>query len=175
MAKVQVVVFTASGLADGNHTLTITATGRRNAASSSTRVVVDAFDVMTPGRRYENDDPLVSYSGNVWNRNHIARVWSGGSAATSNVQGATVTFRFTGTSVSWIGCRKSSAGGTAKVYIDGVLAKEITLRESYPIEGYQMTVFRADGLAPGTHTITVEVASATDGPYVVVDAFDVHP
>lgn len=174
-SKVQEAVFTASGLADGNHTITITNTGRRNPASSSTRIVVDAFNVMVPGRRYENDDPLVSYSGNVWNRNHIARVWSGGSAATSNIQGATATFRFTGTSVSWIGCRKSSAGGTARVYIDGVFQKEIRLKESYPIEGYQMTVFRADGLAPGAHTITIEVVSATDGPYVVVDAFDVHP
>jgi hypothetical protein len=174
-AKVQEVVFTASGLSDGNHTLTITATGRRNAASSSTRIVVDAFNVMTPGRRYENDDPAIAYSGNVWNRNHIARVWSGGSSATSNVQGASATFSFTGTSVSWIGCRKSSASGTARVYIDGVFVQEIRLGERYPIEGYQMTVFRADGLAPGPHTLRVEVVSATDGPYVVVDAFDVHP
>ena len=174
-SKVQDVVFAASGLADGNHTITITATGARNPASSATRIVVDAFDVMTPGRRYENDDALLSYSGNVWNRNHIARVWSGGSAATSNVQGASVTFRFNGTSVSWIGCRKSSAGGTARVYIDDVLRQEIRLGERYPIEGYQMTIFRADGLAPGAHTIKVEVVSATDGPYVVVDAFDVHP
>jgi hypothetical protein len=174
-SKVQEVVFAASGLADGNHTITITATGGKNAASSASRIVVDAFDVMTPGRRYENDDPLLSYSGNVWNRNHIARVWSGGSAATSNVQGAHVSFRFTGTSVSWIGCRKSSAGGTARVYIDDVLQQEIRLSQSYPIEGYQMTIYRADGLAPGQHTIKVEVVSATDGPYVVVDAFDVHP
>jgi hypothetical protein len=174
-AKVQEVVFTASGLSDANHTLTITATGRRNTASSATRVVVDAFNVMTPGRRYENDDPAIAYSGNVWNRSHNARVWSGGFAATSNVQGATATFSFTGTSVSMIGCRKSSAGGTARFYIDGVLVREIRMKESYPIEGYQMTVFRADGLAPGAHTLTVEVASATDGPYVVVDAYDVHP
>lgn len=174
-ATIQTVVFTATGLADTNHTLTITATGRRNAASSSPRIVVDAFDVMTPGRRYENDDPAIAYSGNAWNRNHIARVWSGGSAATSNIQGATATFSFTGTSVSVIGCRKSSAGGTARFYIDGVLVREIRMSERYPVEGYQMTVFRADGLAPGPHTLRVEVVSATEGPYVVVDAFDVHP
>lgn len=173
--KFQEVVFTATGLADANHTLTITATGNKNAASSSARVVVDAFDVMTPGRRYEENDPLVAFGDNTWNRHHIARVWSGGASATSNVNGASITFSFTGTSVSWIGCRKSSAGGTAKVFIDGVFVKEINLRESYPIEGYQMTVFRQDGLANGPHTIKVEVSSATDGPYVVVDAFDVHP
>lgn len=54
-AKYQPVVFTASGLGDTNHTLTIQATGRRNPASSAARVVVDAFDVTTPGRRYEED------------------------------------------------------------------------------------------------------------------------
>jgi hypothetical protein len=45
----------------------------------------------------------------------------------------------------------------------------------YPLEGYQMTVFRQDGLAPGPHTLTIEITSRTGGSYVVVDAFDVHP
>ncbi len=46
--------------------------------------------------------------------------------------------------------------------------------ESYPIEGYQKTVFRADGLTNGTHTLTIEVTN-TDSAYIVVDAFDVRP
>lgn len=41
-------------------------------------------------------------------------------------------------------------------------------------EGYQMTVFRVDGLANAAHTLKVEVIN-TDGSYVVVDAFDVRP
>ena len=76
--------------------------------------------------------------------------------------------------MSWIGCEKGSAGGTAKVFIDGSLAGEVQLSENYPIEGYQKTVFRADGLTSGTHTLTIEVTN-TDGSYVVVDAFDVRP
>jgi hypothetical protein len=76
--------------------------------------------------------------------------------------------------VSWIGCEKGSAGGVARVSIDGVFMKEVKLNQSYPIEGYQMTVFRADGLTNGAHTLTIEVVN-TDGSYVVVDAFDVHP
>ena len=118
--KYQAEVFKATGLADANHTLKITATGGRNAASSSTRIVVDAFDVMTPGRRYEEYDLSITKSALPpdappdaiphWNRNP-GRVWSEGFAATSNRTGATLTFSFTGTSVSWIGCQKSSAGG----------------------------------------------------------------
>ena len=178
--KFQAELFTATGLADTNHTLKITATGRRNPASSAPRIVVDAFDVVTPGRRYEEYDQSIAMSRAApgatrhWN-NNPNRVWTEGRAVTSNQRGATLTFRFTGTSVSWIGCRKSSAGGRANVYIDGVLEREVSLREDYPIEGYQMPVFRKDGLAPGPHTLRIEITSQTDGSYVVVDAFDVRP
>jgi hypothetical protein len=177
--KFQAELFTATGLADADHTLRITATGRRNPASSAPRIVVDAFDVMTPGRRYEEYDGSITMSRAApgatrhW-ENNPNRVWSEGRAITSNQRGATLTFRFTGTSVSWIGCRKSSAGGRANVYIDGVLETEVSLREDYPIEGYQMPVFRKDGLAPGPHTLMIEITSQTDGSYVVVDAFDVR-
>jgi hypothetical protein len=128
---------------------------------------------MTPGRRYEEYEKSITYSG-MWTMDNEARVWSEGVTATSNQPGATATFSFTGTSVSWIGCEKGSAGGVADVYIDGVLVKQgIRLTQTYPVEGYQMTVFRADGLTNGAHTIMVQVMN-TDGSYVVVDAFDTH-
>lgn len=171
-AKYQPVVFTAAGLADANHTLTITATGQKNAASTSSRIVVDAFDVFTPGRRYEEYESSITFAGGFWDPRDT-RVWSEGHSLVSRDTGATATFTFTGTSVSWIGCEKSSAGGTANVYIDGVLQTEVRLHQSYPIEGYQMTVFRADGLANGPHTLMIQVTS-TDQSYVVVDAFDVR-
>ena len=170
-ARYQPVVFSATALTDGNHTLTIQATGRRNPASTAARVVVDAFDVMAPGRRYEQYDPSITYSG-FWTMDNNARVWTEGMSATSNVAGATATFRFTGTSVTWIGCRKGSAGGTARIYIDGNVAGEVQLSENYPIEAYQKPVFRIDGLADTAHTLVIEVISNT-GSYVVVDAFDV--
>lgn len=170
-AKFQALVFAAGGLPEASHTLKITATGRKNDASSAARVVVDAWDVMTPGRRYEESDSSIDYAG-TWHHND-ARVWSGGMSRTSNEPGATATFPFTGTSVTWIGCRKSSAGGTARVFIDGRFMQEVRLHESYPIEGYQKPVFRADGLSPGRHTLTIEVVD-TGGSYVVVDAFDVR-
>jgi hypothetical protein len=171
----QAVVFAGTGLADVNHTLTIQVTGRKNAASTGARVVVDAFDVMTPGRRYEESDKTkITYAGGLWTMDNEARVWTEGVTATSHIPGATATFTFTGTSVSWIGCEKGSAGGTADVSIDGVFQKQVSLNQNYPVEGYQMTVFRADGLSPGAHTLQVKVVSNT-GSYVVVDAFDVRP
>jgi len=173
-AKFQPTVFTATGLADTNHTLTIQATGMKNAAATAARVVVDALDVMTPGRRYEEYEKSITYAG-MWTNDNDARVWSEGVTNTSNQPGATATFSFVGTSVSWIGCEKGSAGGVANVSIDGAIVKQgIRLTQNYPIEGYQMTVFRQDGLASGAHTMTIQVTN-TDGSYVVVDAFDVHP
>ena len=166
----QPVVYAIAGLADADHSLKIQATGGRNAASSGSRVVVDAFDVTTPGRRYEQYDPAITYVG-AWTFDNNARVWTEGVTATSNQKGATATFRFTGTSVTWIGCEKGSAGGVANVFIDGTLVKEVRLSQNYPIEGYQMPVFRADGLPNGPHTLQIEVTN-TDGSYVVVDAFD---
>lgn len=173
IATFQPIVFTATGLADGNHALTITATGRKNPASSAARVVVDAFDVITPGRRYEEYEPSIAYAGTAWTYHNDARVWSEGATATSNEPGATATFRFTGTSVSWIGCQKGSAGGVADVFIDDVFQSRVLLNQSYPIEGYQMTVFRKDGLPYGPHTLKIQVVN-TDRSYVVVDAFDVR-
>jgi len=168
--RIQAIVFTATGLADTSHTLTIEATGERNGASTGAKIVVDAFDVTTPGRRYQERDAAVTYSG-AWLHGNVNRTWSEGAASTSAAAGASVTFTFTGTSVSWIGCRKLSTG-RAKITLDGVVSEIDTYLEA-PIEGYQHSVFRADGLANGTHTLTIEGLS--DGAFIVVDAFDVRP
>jgi hypothetical protein len=172
IATYQPIVFTALGLTDANHTIVITATGRKNPAARAARVVVDAFDIITPGRRYEEYESSISYAG-AWTPDNQARVWSEGQTATSNVPGSTATFSFTGTSVSWIGCEKDSASGVADVFLDGIFQTTVRLNQNYPIEGYQMTVFRKDGLVFGPHTLTVKVVN-NDGSYVVVDAFDVR-
>lgn len=189
--KVQEVVFSKAGLADANHTLTVTATGQKNAAATAANVVVDAFDVTVPGRRFEEHnqyhDPArgqIVYSG-TW-EHRTSRVWSEGGAAASPVAGSRATFSFTGTSVSWIGAVKASLG-SARIYLDGALVTDralvtgapldrngvVNLRRSVPVEGYQRTIFRVNGLTNGPHTLTIEAVN--DGPYIVVDAFDVHP
>jgi hypothetical protein len=168
--KVQEALFTSDALADGNHTLTITATGNKNAASGGTRIAVDAFDVRTPAIRAEEHNAFITYSG-FWEPN-TARVFSEGAALRAHDAGASASFTFTGTSVSWIGARKSSGGGTASIYLDGTFVRTVTLRETYPTEAYQATIFRVDGLSSGQHTLTI--VAAGDG-HVYVDAFDVHP
>lgn len=189
--KVQEIVFTAAGLADANHTLTIEATGRKNDQSTRAQVVVDAFDVRTPGRRYQEWEPSIDYSGWGWVHRNAARVWSEGASSTSKGNrdelGNVITrdpqgnllpppravFSFTGTGVSWISAAKSSLG-EANVYLDGVFQRRVVLWRPFPTEAYQWEAFRADGLSNGPHTLTIEVID-DGGGYVVIDAFDVRP
>jgi len=177
VARVQAIVFTSPQLADGNHTLTIVATGTKNASSSGTLVVVDAIDVNRPGTRFEETEPAVSFAGS-WVQGNINRAWSLGTIAETGVAGATATFTFTGTEVSWIGCRKLSTG-IADVYLDGVFQTEIDTFEAPPIEAYQHTIYKATGLANGTHTLTIVVTGRTNpaafNNLIVIDAFDVRP
>jgi len=179
--KAQVVVFTATGLADTNHTLTIEMTGRRNPAAIPTatgpvRIVVDAFEVTTPGRRYQQDDPAITYTG-LWTRDNDNRPWSEGRLATGNLEdnpsgmSVSATFTFTGTSVSWISAQKRSIG-KSKVYLDGELKEEeVNNKRAEPFEAYQREVYRVDKLSPGEHKLRIE---ALGGGYTVVDAFDVR-
>ena len=175
--RIQDTLFRASGLPDGSHTLTIEATGLKSSASTGTLVLIDAFDVTMPGTRYQETHQAVAYSG-AWTHGNLNRTWSEGTVATSDAQGARATFTFTGTGVSWIGCRKSTTG-IARVYLDGVFVSEIDTFAPDPKEGYQTTVLNLSGLAPGSHTLTIEATGrrnpAAVSAYVVVDAFDVRP
>ncbi|MGH8707232.1 MAG: Ig-like domain-containing protein [Burkholderiales bacterium] len=173
--RVQAVLFTSPSLADVSHTLTIEATGRRNAASREARVAVDAFVVTTLGTRYEETDRSIAYTGN-WTQGNFNRAWSMRTGAASNEPGAQATFTFNGTSVSWIGARKSTMG-IARVLLDGAFVTEIDTYSA--TDGIQNTIFRASNLAAGTHTLTVEVTgrknAAASNTYIGVDAFDARP
>ena len=170
-------MFTATGLADSSHTLTIEVTGLKNAASTGTQIVVDAFDVTTLGTRFEDTDGSVAYAGN-WNLDNRNHAWSQGTVANSNATGSQATFTFTGTSVSWI-ARRGPGDAIARVYLDGAFVTDV---DNYaPTEGLQDTVFTATGLVYGSHTLTIEVtgrwnpATTLAWPWVIVDAFDVRP
>ena len=175
--KFQEIMFSRTGLTDATHTLTITVTPDKNPASAGNRIFVDAFDVTTPGRRFQEDDldpatglPATTYTG-TWSRN-INRVWSEGAVQRADRALSRAKFTFNGTGVSYIGCQKNSIG-PVNIYIDGVqVAANINNFRPSPVEAYMHEIFRKDGLAPGTHTIEVESLSNTS--FIVVDAFDVR-
>lgn len=173
--RLQGTVYTSPPLADGSHTLTIEATGRHNAASTSAQILVDTFDVVMPGRRLEETDAAVTYTG-AWIHNNRNRSWSMASASESLEPGARATFTFTGSSVRWIGLRQNTTG-IARVFLDGNFVAEV---DTYaPESGPQGTLFTSPPLAEGSHTLMIEVTGrknpASWNTWIVVDAFDVRP
>lgn len=173
-AIVQPIAFEASG-PEGDHVLTIEATGRKQAAASAATVLIDAFDITTAGRRLEETDWRVAYSGD-WVQGNRNRAWSGATASESNLPGARATLTFSGTAVRWIGLRGRNTG-IARVYLDGNQPVEV---DTFALtEGPQSTMFSAAGLVDATHTLIIE-ATGTKNPdansaWIVLDAFDVRP
>jgi hypothetical protein len=174
---VQAVVFTATNLAAGTHTLVIEATGRRNAAATDSRIVVDALDVRS---RIEDTNRSINYTGS-WTIENADKAWSGtsanvgsGTAAYAVTAGAQAQFTFTGTSVAWIGYRGPLAG-IAEVWLDGVSTGQIDLYSA--TEQVRAVVFAAANLTPGSHTLRIDVTGqrnpAAVNAVVLVDAFDV--
>lgn len=100
--------------------------------------------------------------------------WSGGSAVVASAGEASVTFRFTGTRVSWISARGASSG-IANVSIDGTLIGRANLYSDVTVAPER--VFTSKVLKPGPHTLTIEATGRADssasGTRVTVDAFDV--
>jgi hypothetical protein len=180
--EVQVPLFTAVGLANTSHTLTIEVTGRKNAASNFAFVLVDAFDVPAVTiSRQQDTDPAVVFSGAGWIQGDRSDDWSGGTAAGSMTSGDQATFTFTGTGVRWLGELDPDNGGIAQVFLDGAFMKEVNTYAASPDPAHRNTVqaehFKATGLADTRHTLTIEVTGRQDPAAtratVVVDAFDV--
>src|SRR6267142_1432526 len=173
--QVQAEGFAANGLANTGHTLTIEVTGRQNAASGGALIVVDAFEVSSPGIQVQDTDPAIVYNSG-WIQGNRDKAYSQGATAETVTPGAQATFTFTGTGIAWIGARGPQTG-IALVYVDGAFVDQI---DTYaPTEAPQHTVFATSGLAPGTHTLTV-VSTGMRNPlsvnsWILVDAFDVVP
>jgi hypothetical protein len=163
----QAAVFAVNALPPGAHVLEVEATGARNVLSGGSWIWVDAFEAIA---RQEQD--AASLSG-AWATVPLG-VYSGGSAARSDEPGARASFPFSGTAVSFIGSR-DPASGIARVEIDGVPRAEI---DTYaPVPAVQAVVYTLSGLAPGAHTLSLEVTGRRHplslGGWVWIDGFEV--
>jgi hypothetical protein len=122
-------------------------------------------------KRVEQGDPSITYTG-TWHSNNAAPN-SGGTAALSNSADAQATISFAGSGITWIGV-KDPGNGLAKVTLDGA---QHTVDTYAATTLYQQPLFSANGLAPGKHTLTIQVlsrqSSHATGSWVWVDAFDI--
>jgi hypothetical protein len=116
-----------------------------------------------------------AYPAGEWEQSSTNALYTGGTIASSTTPGAVAELTFTGSAIRWIG-QRGFGMGIARVYLDGVAVADI---DTYaPIqEEFQAVMFSAAGLAPGSHTLRIEVLglknAASSGTRVIVDAFDV--
>ena len=108
----------------------------------------------------------VTYSG-TW-RTRYASYLSGGSARYATGSGAAVTYRFWGSSVSWVAFRGPDRG-SARVYVDGAYIRTISLHASTYTSRW--IAFARSWSANGNHTLKIVVAGTAGHPRVEVDAF----
>jgi GH25 family lysozyme M1 (1,4-beta-N-acetylmuramidase) len=103
----------------------------------------------------------------TWNTQSTS-VASGGSMRYGQFAGASATYTFTGSSIAWVSSRGPDRG-SAKVYVDGVYAKTISLYTSG--RSYRYVAFARNFGATGSHTIRIVVEGTHGHPRVDVDAF----
>jgi hypothetical protein len=158
-----------SGLASKTHTIVISVSGTKNAASSGKQVAVDAFVVGFTTT--EDTSTKVMYD--TW-KGVSSTSASGGTYRVSPKQGATSRLSFTGERVDWSTATGPSAG-KASVTIDGVSMGTIDL---YAPSVHWQVLESYGGLAPGSHTVVVTVLgtknASSAGTLVIVDAFVVY-
>jgi hypothetical protein len=106
----------------------------------------------------------------AWSRETGANL-SGGSAHSTRIAKASATYKFTGSSIVWIGTRGPDHGN-ARVYLDG---HYVTTVDAWAAEPLTCEVLFSTKVKPGKHTLRIVVAGR-HGPYstgnrVNVDAF----
>ena len=123
--------------------------------------------------RLEESYPSIAYAGSWVSASHAGM--SGGAYKYASRSSDSLTLKFSGTSIDWIGSLGPSYG-RADVYIDGV--RRATASMYAAAYAHQQRVWGVSGLSADTvHTLTIKVLGTRDaastGNTVIVDAFDV--
>jgi hypothetical protein len=154
-------IYTRTFPASGTHTITITPTGTRNSRSVAWYVDLDGFRAVTGAVSVtEETGRAVSYAGSGWTAQASASA-SGGQAMVTSQAGDSVSFAFTGRSVTWTG-RICASCGVADVYLDGGY---VTRVDAYAYRGpdvWQAALFQYSWDHPGSHVIKIVVTDAPD-------------
>jgi hypothetical protein len=106
------------------------------------------------------------YTG-TWTAVTGADLWKGG-ARTADAAGATATYTISARSIAWISERGPTMG-SAKVYVDGVLVRTLSLSASTPSS--RVVVWRRTWSSKATHAIRIVVVGTAGHPTVSVDGF----
>jgi alpha-amylase len=121
--------------------------------------------------RILENDPSITYTGMWYTNQESPNI--GGQSYLTNAKGAEAMLSFTGTGITWIGVLDPYSG-MANVYLDGTLYVVDTYGSSTQ---YQQPLFAVHGLAPGPHTLSINVLhqrdDQTSGSWIWINAFDI--
>ncbi|WP_418959741.1 N-acetylmuramoyl-L-alanine amidase [Streptomyces tritici] len=90
----------------------------------------------------------------------------GGKSLSSGTKGASLTWTFTGRSVSWVVSRASNSG-QAYVYVDGVKVATVDLRSSTAL--YRNAIWTRSWSSAAKHTVKIVVVGTSGRPTVTTD------
>jgi hypothetical protein len=118
---------------------------------------------------YAETSSRISYAG-TWSYAYSSS-YQGGRVKYSRQKGASATFTWTGTSVSWVG-PVGPTRGQAKVYIDGQYKKTVSMYASSYVA--RRTVYTATYSTQRTRTLKIVVVGTSGHPIVGIDNFVVR-
>ena len=173
------LLFDTGVLDYGEHTLTVRVTGEKNSSATDAYVNADRIEVSAGTAAVVNDHTI----GTGENQFQYSDGWSaddGGSGFYqgdnywSNTEGATLSFRFTGTSVKYYTSKEPNCG-IAAFSIDGGEETEVDLYSKDRL--YDQLVYEGNNLSDGSHTLSVRVTgkknAASSDTVVVADKIQV--
>jgi hypothetical protein len=105
--------------------------------------------------------------GGTWTTS-TSSIWWGETAKWSSKAGSTVSYTFTGKSISWVGL-KAANRGKVKVYVNGVLTATVDLYAATTQK--QMLVWTASYATAASRTVTIKVLGTAGRPRVDIDGF----
>jgi hypothetical protein len=135
------------------------------AAVTATPSTVTADSTVARTSTYTEASSVLRYSG-TWSTAH-SRFYAGGKAKYSRQRGATVTARFSGNRIAWVG-PIGPTRGAARVYVDGHYVKTVnTYSRSFVA---RRTLFSRSWASSGTHTLKIVVVGTRGHPIVALDS-----
>ena len=172
------LIYETGDLADGPHTLVMTASGDKNPSATGYAISINRFSVWGVATdspkptRYEQDYGDFEYAG-IWDATADSSA-SAGSFLSCDAGGAAASVSFMGTGLSWIG-RTAPWYGKARVSLDDGPLEEVDLYRS--TIRFQERVYDTGLLEEGQHTLDIywtgDKNPASWGTRVSLDAFDI--
>lgn len=161
--RTQQVIYQITGLASGNHTVTMVKVDGQYMVLDAYRILSTSFSIVN------NTDSNINYVGGGWrqdsNRN-VTDVNQDVQYTTNN--GDYFTYTFVGTGIQYI-TENDSDMGNVEIFLDGISQETINCYAS----GGKLTqqpMYTVLNLTAGTHTIKVR---KVDGTYAILDALRV--